>query len=104
MPVCEAIVIGPYDASSSEPGRSLHLRGHLGDEPVVDGAGGVDALDPDAGLPAVAHRAPDGGVGRGDHVGVVVDDHRVLAAELHEHRGEVSAQAAMTFLPVGADR
>ena len=90
MSTWPGMVIGPYDAFAPLPGVTLRaLRGQLVDEAVVDLVGRVDALDADAGLAGVAHAAPERGVGGGLHVGVVVDDHRVLAAALHEHRHEV---------------
>ena len=60
----------------------------------------VDPLDADAGLPGVEHGAPERGVGGGVDVGVVVDDHGVLAAASISTGVRFSAQAAITFLPV----
>ncbi len=48
----------------------------------------VDPLDRHAGLAGVLERTPDRTAGRPVEVGVRADDHRVLAAELEQHRGQ----------------
>jgi len=55
---------------------------------VVHRLGHVDALDPDAGLACVGHRAPGRGVGRRVQVGVRPDQQGVLAAAFGHHGGQ----------------
>jgi hypothetical protein len=76
---------------------------HLLDEAVVDGRDRVDALDADAGLAGVGDRAPDRRPRGRVEVGVAVDEHRVLAAELEHHRGEALG-AGRHHLPPGRGR
>ena len=86
------------------PWRSaLHLVGDLRDELVVDRRLDVDALDGDAGLPAVLHRVVGRGVGRALEVGVGEHDHRVLAAEL-QRDGRERARGALHDLLAGRGR
>ena len=68
--------------------RRAALLGEPGEELVVDPLVDVDPLDADAGLAGVGAGAPQRGVGGGVEVGVVVDDQRVLAAGLDQHRGQ----------------
>ena len=69
-------------------GELLGLVGQLAEEVVVDPLVDVDPLDAGAGLAGVGGGAPDRRVGGGVEVGVLVDDQRVLAAGLHQHRRE----------------
>src|SRR5690606_23146676 len=61
----------------------------LGDQLVGDRLVHVDALHARAGLAAVGGGAPRDRVGGGLHVGVGVDDDRVLATALEQHGGQV---------------
>ena len=67
----------------------LGLLADLGDEGVETFSVHVDPLGADAGLAGVGHTSPERSLGRGGQVGVLVDDQRVLAAGLDEHRCEV---------------
>ena len=82
------IVIGP----SCEPGPSSAETPRLDDqsfeELVVHPLVHVDPLHAGAGLTRVGAGAPQRGVGGGLDVGVLVDDQRVLAAGLDDHRGQ----------------
>ena len=86
---CRGRVMGPKSALGAAAGTDAGgPLDQLVQEPVVDGVDHVDPLDGQAGLAGVGHAAPDRLLGRGVQVGVGVDDHGVLAAELQHHRGE----------------
>ena len=80
-------MIGPILASAESSARmSRALSSRLDEELVVDPLVDVDPLDPDAGLAGVGAGAPQRGVGGRVDVGVLVDEHGVLAAGLDQHR------------------
>ena len=83
------IVIGPMSESASTPTLSaVAFSTSFATNASWTGVDDVDALDADAGLAGVGQAAPGRGGGGGIEVGVRVDDHRVLAAALEQHRGE----------------
>ena len=77
--------VGPGAAARADAGGALD---QLGQEPVVDRVDHVHPLDGQAGLAGVGHPAPDRLLGSGVQVGVGVDHHGVLAAQLQHQRGE----------------
>ena len=74
----------PLDRARSDL-QTVDLRRELLDELVRDRLVEVEALDREAGLPAVEEAADARCTDRGVDVGVVEDDHGVGAAELERH-------------------
>src|SRR6202011_5256389 len=74
---------GPHvdrpDAGRHALTQPTDVLGHLGHEVVVDRRIDIAALDRDTNLAGVVHGPVDSGVGGPLDVGVVADDHRVLA-------------------------
>ena len=85
-PAMQNLVAGQIDMLMSAPSsalpQALDLFRQLGDELVVGRLLDVDPLNRHADLARIHHPAPGGGVRRPVEVGVVENDHRILAAEL----------------------
>ena len=73
-----------------EPGGAL---GEALDERVVERAGHVDPLDPGADLPAVRKRPPQRALDCAVEIGVLEDEHRILAPELQRDRAQPLGRA-----------
>ncbi len=98
------VVIGPYGASGSAPGRTCRTSSaSLARNGSYTGLLDVDALDSGARLPGVAQAAEDRRLGGGVEVGVGGDDERVLAAALDHHRGQALGAGGHDRAPVAAD-
>ena len=69
--------------------QRLHLRGELLGERVVHLLVHVEAVGRGAGLAHVAHLGDHGALDRGVDVGVLEDDERRVAAELHRRLDDV---------------
>ena len=102
-----ASISGPTSTSLAVPGPTLSLRGggrELLGEGVVDAGLDVDPVGADAGLAGVPELAGDGALDRLVEVGVVEDDERGVAAQLHRQlRLTVSAHCLSRILPTSVE-